>query len=201
MPPHSAYLLPVLTLLMTLYLLLPAGTMHAQSGWSLEFRPAVNFPAKKLGVVDLKTGAGFEGSIIYSFLPHLGVYAGWGWNKFSTAETTSFGNFDYEETGYSFGLRFHHPIGDSKLGYVLRGGGVYNHIETENEAGKIIDDTGHGLGWEAEGGLSLRLGERWRLNPGIRYRSLARDLLQNGARTKVDLNYFSAGVGIALHLK
>jgi hypothetical protein len=200
MPQQPSRKLAVVAIVIGLCFLLPPHLVKAQPGWSLEFRPAVNFPAKKLGTVDLKTGAGLEGIIAYRFMPHLGVYAGWGWNKFSEEETTANGNLDYEETGYSLGLQFTHPIADSKLGYLVRGGGIYTHIETENEAGTIIEDSGHGIGWQVEGGLSVRLGERFQLIPGIRYRSLSRDLTQGSTRKNVDLNYFSAGLGIVWNL-
>jgi hypothetical protein len=40
---------------------------------------------------------------------------------------------------------------------MLKGGATYNHIETENSEGEIIDDSGHGFGWQAGTGLSLAI--------------------------------------------
>ncbi|NJR76063.1 MAG: opacity protein, partial [Scytonema sp. CRU_2_7] len=108
---------------------------------------------------DLKTGFGGELVLAYRFMPHLGAYAGWGWNKFNAKQSFMGADTDFEETGYVLGLQFIHPIGESKFSYVLRGGAIYKHIESENAEGKIMADTGHGWGWQGDIGLSIGLGE------------------------------------------
>ena len=166
-------------------------TAFSQDRWSVEFRPGVNVATGKLGNENLKTGAGFEGTVAYRLMPHLGVYGGWSWNRF--AGTSS----DFEETGYTYGLQFIHPLGNSKLSLLARAGAVSNHIEVENESGEIIADSGHGLGWQVEGGIVIPLTEKWRLLPGVRYRSISRHIQLGSVTTGVDLNYLSFGVGIS----
>jgi len=168
----------------------------AQDRWSFEFRPGVNFATKKLGDADLKTGFGFEGAFAYRFMQHLSVYAGWSWNKFGSDQSLAGSQLDFEETGYTFGLQFIHPIGGSKINYLARAGAISNHIEVE-QGDEIIADSGHGLGWQVEGGVVVPLGEKWRLLPSVRYRSLSRDLQIETINTSVDLNYLSIGVGIS----
>jgi opacity protein-like surface antigen len=133
-------------------------------------------------------------------MEHLGAYAGWGWNQFKS-EDSSFagsGDTDFEETGYTFGLQFIHPIGNSdNLSYLFRAGGIYNHIEVENDAGDITADSGHGLGWEIGAGVQVDLGSNWNLRPQVGYRSLSRDIDIGNTSTDVDLNYISLGVGIS----
>lgn len=163
---------------------------------SFEFRPAVNFATADLGDASLKTGFGFEGTFAYRFMPHLSVYAGWGWNKFASDQSFAGANIDFEETGYSYGLQFIHPVGTSNIDFLLRAGALANHIEVENSDGDIIADSGHGFGFQLEGGISLPLGESWNLMPSIRYRSLSRDIDFGSTSTSVDLNYISVGVGI-----
>ena len=82
---------------------------------------------------------------------------------------------------------------------MVGGGGIYNHIETENEAGDIIDDTGHGLGWQVETGLVIPVGHhnRWQLIPAVRYRALSREIDIEGTKTAADLTYFSVGMGVS----
>ncbi len=76
----------------------------------------------------------------------------------SFAET---GDTDFEETGYTFGLQFIHPLGTSeKISYLIRAGGIYNHIEVENSAGDITADSGHGLGWEIGAGVQVYFGKQ-----------------------------------------
>ena len=173
-------------------------TNNAQDHWFVELRPGINFAAKDLADAELKTGFGAELIVGYNFMEHLGAYAGWGWNKFSS-ENSSFagtGDTDFEETGYTFGFLFVHPIGDSNVSYLLKAGGIYNHIEVENSAGDITADSGHGLGWEIGTGIQLDLGNNWNLRPQLAYRALSRELEIGSATTDVDLNYFSVGVGI-----
>jgi hypothetical protein len=144
----------------------------------------------------MENGLGLEGTIDYRFLPSLAVYAGWGWNKFSASQSFAGSNIDFEETGYRYGLQFIQPIGTTKFKYSISGGGLYNHIETENASGEIISDSGHGLGWDVEGGIHIPLGDRFSLIPTVRYHSLSRVIKIGTATTDVDLSYFSIGAGL-----
>ena len=130
-------------------------------------------------------------------MPHLSVYAGWSWNKFGSDQEFDNPELDFEETGYTFGLQFIHPLGDSKINLLARAGGLANHIEVE-QGNDVISDSGHGFGWQVEGGLAIPFGENWRLMPSVRYRSLSRDLKIETVTTSVDLNYISIGMGVAL---
>lgn len=168
----------------------------AQDRLSFEFRPGVSLATKDLGDANLKTGFGFEGTFAYRFMPHLSVYAGWGWNKFGSDQEINGTSLDFEETGYTYGLQFIHPIGDSKVDLLIRGGGLANHIEVE-QGDDIIADSGHGFGWQLGAGLVIPLAEKWNLMPSVRYRSLSGDIEIETTTTSVDLNYISAGVGIS----
>ncbi|MBK7631960.1 MAG: outer membrane beta-barrel protein [Ignavibacteriales bacterium] len=170
---------------------------QAQDRWSLEFRPAVDFAAKDISDADLGTGFGFEGTVAYRFMPHLAAYAGWSWNYFGVDQSFAGPDASFEETGYTFGFQFIHPIGDLDINYLIRLGGTYNHIEIENNDGDIIIDSGHGLGWQAEAGVVIPLSEKFSLLPSVRYRSLSRDNDINNVSTSVDLNYVSVGVGLS----
>jgi hypothetical protein len=174
--------------------LLSISTQAQDARWAVELRPGANLATQQLAGVDIKPGFGAEATIAYRFMEHLGIYAGWGWNQF-TPDIENAGH--YEETGYTFGLRFQHPIND-KLDYMISVGSVYNHLELEDTDGNLYGDTGHGFGWQAEAGVAIPLGERWRLTPGIRYRSLSRDLTVGEQTTQLDLTYLSLGVGVAI---
>lgn len=173
----------------------------AQEKWSVELRPNVDFPTKDFGEANLNTGFGFEVAVGYRFMEHLGAYAGWGYNTFRTdapAFPDPAGDTDVDETGYTFGLQYIRPFGTSeRVFYLLRVGGIYNHIEVENEAGDITADSGHGLGWEMGAGVQIDLGNNWNLRPQIGFRALSRELELGQTRVDVDLNYVSFGVGIA----
>src|SRR5688500_18968860 len=103
----------------------------AQDRWSVEFRPGINFLTRNTVNTNLETGYGFEGTVAYRFIPHLGTYAGWVWNKFSTDQSFAGTNVDFEETGYTFGLQWLRPL-TSNINYLVRGGGMYNQIKVQN---------------------------------------------------------------------
>lgn len=168
-----------------------------QKRWALEARGGANYAINKLGDANLDVGFGFEGIIAFRFYRSLAVYGGWGYNHFSSNQSIEGNKLDFEETGYTFGLQIVNSFPNSKIGYLIKGGAIYNHIETENSAGTIINDSGHGFGWQAGLGINLPLGTRFRLTPEIRYRSLARDITLSNTTKAVNLNYLSASVGIA----
>ena len=173
---------------------------YGQNNLNITFRPGANFPLNDLGTTELSHGAGgFETTIAYRFIPNLQVYGGWGSNWFSESESKDDSGLRFVETGYSFGLQFIHPMSsESKLNYMIGGGGIFNHIETENEDGDLIDDTEHGVGWQVDAGLLIPIGHhnRWQIMPTVRYHALSREVTSNGINSTLDLNYFSVGVGV-----
>lgn len=173
------------------------NSSYAQDRWSLELRPGVNYATEDISDAELGLGFGAELTIAYRLMPHLAAYAGWSYNNFAVDQSFAGPDANFEETGYTFGFQFIHPIGQSVIKYLVRAGGTYNHIEIENSDGDIIIDSGHGLGWQAEAGLVIPLGEKFSLLPSIRYRSLNRNIDINNLSTSVDLNYVSVGVGLS----
>jgi long-subunit fatty acid transport protein len=171
---------------------------EAADRWTIELRPGIAYATQDVGDENLNLGIGIEGTVSYRFLPHLAVYGGWDWHHFSTEENEFGESPDVEDTGYAFGLNFIHPLGNSRFSYLVRFGGLYNHIEIESGSGDIVFDSGHGLGWEAGIGVVYTLNDRWRLSPGVRYRSLSRDIELQNMTVPVDLTYFSIDVGVSI---
>jgi len=178
-------------------LMLTVQVASAQSRISWEIRTGINFATQELGNADLNTGFGFDGILSYRFMTHTSVFGGWGWHHFSSDDSFAGANMDFEETGYTFGVEYLHPLGNSPLDFYIRGGGIYNHIEVESSDGDITADSDHGLGWQIEGGLAFDLGNRWMLKPGVRYRSLSRDIEVGNTTTDVDLTVFNTSIGIS----
>lgn len=170
---------------------------YAQDKWSLELRPGINYATKDISDADLGLGFGGELTIAYRIMPHLAAYVGWSYNNFAVDQSFAGDDASFEETGYTFGFQFIHSIGESEIKYLVRAGGTYNHIEIENNAGDIVIDSGHGLGWQVEAGLSIPLSDKFSLLPSVRYRSLNREITINNVSTSVDLNYISVGVGLS----
>jgi hypothetical protein len=186
----------MVTAVFTLMLCMVQG-VHAQRKLNVTFRPGFNYPVNDLGSTEIKNGGGFEFNFSYGFVSRFAAYAGWGWSSFSPAASDNPVSH-YEENGVRFGLQFIQPLSTtSQLNLHLNAGGVGHHIESEDAEGEIIDDSGHGLGWEVEAALSFPLNKRWQIVPGIRYHSLSRNITTAGVLESVDLNYISLGVGVS----
>ena len=187
----------VVTVIIGLVILFASRSVEAQDRWSLDIRSGAAFATQDLGDADLGIGLGFEGTVAYRFMPHMAVYGGWDWHHFSADQSFAGADVDVEDTGYALGLQFIHPIGESSLDYFIRAGGILNHIEIENDEGDIVADSKQGLGWEVGVGVVLSLSDHWRLAPGVRYRSLSRDIEIGVASTPVDLTYLAVEVGLS----
>jgi hypothetical protein len=186
--------------ILALVLIAAAPAAQAQNRWRFEIRGGPAFATEELGDASLGTGFGFEGTVGYRVQPHLSVYAGWDWHRFPADASFAGSNDDFEETGYAVGLQFEHPIARSESVVLqLRAGGTYNHVEVENSAGDPVTDSGHGLGWEGGAGLGFRLGDGWQITPGVRFRSLARDLTVGSVTTPANLRYLAVDVGFSRH--
>lgn len=175
--------------------LLPDGAL-AQSRWSGEVTGDAAFATQKLAGASLQTGGGFGANVRFRVQPHLAAYAGWEWHMQRTDELLPGQTLDLNDNGYTLGLRFEHPLAGSTAGW-LRAGALFNHIEVEEDNGGVIHDTDHGLGWEAGAGLTIPLGARLGVTPGVRFRSLSRDITVGGRTRSSTLSYVTAGAGLA----
>lgn len=185
-----------LALTMLVLFSMSAFAQETEKRFGFELNGGASFATKKINNTPAQTGFGFEGVFHYRFLPHLGVYAGWGWNRFGAEESFAATDVCFEETGYIIGINFTHPIASSRLAYFVRAGALYNHVETENANGDIINDTGHGLGFQLAGGIEINLGKNWSLAPGLKFNSLSRDTEFEGDSKQLDYQYVSARIGI-----
>lgn len=172
-------------------------SISAQEKWAIEFRPGLNFPTGDVGDIDAKIGFGYEITAAYNIMPHLAVYAGWGWNEFKGEDKISTENFTVEESGYTFGFQIIRQIGTSPVSYLARAGAIYNHIKLENNAGNITVDTGYGFGWQVALGVDYEFAPNLSLRPMLRYRSLSRNVEVADVSNDLNLNYISFGIGLA----
>jgi opacity protein-like surface antigen len=176
-----------------------SGTALAQENekrFGVELNGDVSFVSSDLAGASLNTGLGFEAILQYRFMPFTSVYGGWGYNHFSANESFAGSDVDFEQTGYILGLQFKHPVGNSPVSYFLRAGMLYSHIETENNSGDIISDTGHGIGWQAAAGIEVSMGKNWSLAPGLKYNWLSGETDFEEANYQLDHRYVSARIGI-----
>lgn len=169
----------------------------AQQRVTLDLRTTLVSPISDVDA-DLSPGFGFGGTIAYRLQPHLHLYGGWDWIRFTSDQSFAGADLDFEETGYTFGLRFEHPLGnDSRRMYRLEAGGLYKHLEIEDSDGALVDDSGHGLGFELGAGLLLPMGERWSLVPAARFRSHSPSFDVGSGTTEGTMSYVGIELGFS----
>jgi hypothetical protein len=172
-----------------------APVQAQEDRWAVEVRGGAAIPTQQVADDDFTTGVGFEATVSYRFMPHLGAYAGLDWMHFGPDVSFAGTGVDFEETGYALGLRFEHPLsGESGPTYWARGGATYDHLGLEDAEGNALGDSGHGFGWEAGAGFGLVTGAL-RLVPGVRFRALSRDVTVNGTTMDVGLRYLAVELG------
>jgi opacity protein-like surface antigen len=184
--------------LTSVFLLASPGATHlsAQS-WIGDLRLTGAVPTQDLAGADLETGVGFGATLAYRVQPHLFVYGGWDWLHLTADQSFAGSERDFEETGYTMGLRFEHPSIMTNLLYRVEAGATYKHVEIEASNGDLIEDSGHELGFEAGVGLVLTLSDAWRLTPSLRYRSFSPDFEIESTTTEGRMRYAAFDVGVS----
>jgi Outer membrane protein beta-barrel domain len=183
-------------LIACLSLCLPLAA-QAEEGWQWELASDIAFPSGKLGPAKLKSGPGFDLTISYGLTPKLGSYVGWNWHRFRADSAFTGSKVDANESGLVLGMQWRDRFGQSGLDYRVRAGIVFNQIELESSSG-IISDSKHGVGWELAAALLVPLPGHWTLTPGVRYRSLSRDITVGGQSYAVGLRYVAVGAGVSV---
>jgi len=186
----------LLSLALAILIYVTAIGQENENRFGIEINGDVSFVSSDLAGASLNTGLGFEAILQYRFIPFTSVYGGWGYNHFNANESFAGSDVDFEQTGYILGLQFKHPIGNSPVSYFVRAGALYCHIETENNSGDIISDTGHGIGWQVAGGIEVSMGKNWSLAPGLKYNWLSGETDFGGSTYQLDHRTVSARIGI-----
>jgi hypothetical protein len=185
-------------LALTLALASTTTVATAQQRTTLDLRATVVSPITDFADADLSMGLGFGGTIAYRLQPHLHLYGGWDWIRFHSDASFAGTDMDFEETGYTLGLRFQHPLRRSdRIWCRLEGGALYKHIEIEDADGDLIDDSGHGLGFELGAGLSMAFGEKWNVVPMARLRSHAPSFTIGAITTDATMRYVGVELGFS----
>lgn len=165
---------------------------------TIDLRLAAGFPSADLADAVLDPGFGFGTTIAWRAHEHMHLYAGWDWLHFTAEQSFAGSDLDFEETGYTVGLRFEHPWRDaSRLRYRLEAGGTYKHIEVEDADGDLVVDSKHGLGYELGAGLLVPIGRGWRVSPTLRWRVLSREFEIGNVTTSGDLRYVGLELGLS----
>ena len=178
-------------------LFLAASGLSGQS-WIGDVRFTGALPTQRMAGTDLDPGVGLGATVAYRVQPRLFVYGGWDWLHLRADDSFAGLDRDFEETGYTLGLRMEHPTHQvSPVRFRAEGGATYKHVEIEASNGERVTDSGHGWGFETAAGLVFSFGESWRLTPTLRYRSLTPDFTIEGEKTEAELRYAAFDVALS----
>ena len=175
-----------------------ASSAAAQQRTTIDLRTTAVSTITDFADADLSPGVGLGATLAVRLQPHLHLYGGWDWIRFTSDASFAGADRDFEETGYTFGLRFEHPLREaSRLSYRLEAGGLYKHIEIESSDGDLVSNSGHGLGFEAGAGLLFPLGDAWRLAPTVRLRSHTPSFTIGAVTTDATMRYVGLELGVS----
>jgi hypothetical protein len=186
----------LLTLALLSALSLMGSSQDKSKNTGFEFTAGLSMATSEIESGSLRNGVGYEVIFHYTFMQHLGTYAGWGWNTFSSETSFACGEMDFDETGYVLGLQFKHPIDGLTASYYFRVGGLYNHIEIENTKGDIVYDTKHGFGLQFATGIDIPLNSSWSFTTGVKYNRLPKEIDFEETSGKMNFNYLSVRLGL-----
>jgi len=177
--------------------LLQGTSVDAQERWGIELRGSGGISTQDTDREAYETGFGLEGTVQYRFLSSVAAYGGYHYTQFNAMESIAGPDMHLENTGYVAGLRFERPLreGSATSGWV-RTGLTYDNLEIEDPAGEIVNESGHGLGWEFGAGLVAPIIAGWSATPGVRYRSTSRDFGIGDAAVPVELQHVAFEMGI-----
>lgn len=153
-----------------------AAPAHAQlpnvTPFSFEVRGGLVFPTGDFGDAEEDVGSVESGYTIganatFHFMPLLGIYAGYTYNRFGVE---GLDELKVNDQGFSAGLRLAVPTPLLPIDPYFKGGLVYNKLgfTIDGEDADLIDSD-NSLGFEVGAGLGIGLGPKLSFTPQVTY--------------------------------
>ncbi|HEX6041640.1 outer membrane beta-barrel protein [Longimicrobium sp.] len=183
---------------------------HAQipniTPFSLEVRGGLAVPTGDFGekVGDdpsVETGYTVGANATYHFMPLLGVYAGYTYNRFGL---DGFDGVDVVDQGLSAGVRVAVPTPLIPIDPYLKAGVVYNRVGFEfdegDDGGELDDATesDQSLGFEVGAGIGIGLGPKLSFTPQVTYTRYEPQF--DGEGIEVNVEHVRVDVGLRIRL-
>lgn len=153
-----------------------ATPAHAQlpnvTPFSFEVRGGLVFPSGDFGetaqdVGELESGYTVGANATLHFMPLLGIYAGYTYNRFSVE---GIDELDVNDHGFNAGLRLAVPTPLIPIDPYLKGGLVYNKLGfTFDGRDEDLPQSDSSLGFEVGAGIGIGLGPKLSFTPQVTY--------------------------------
>ncbi len=155
-----------------------AAPAHAQlpnfTPFSFEVRGGLAFPTGDFGeteedVGSVETGYTVGANATYHFMPLLGVYAGYTYNRFGVEGLDELAVMDQ---GFNAGVRVAVPTPLIPIDPYVKAGLVYNSLSFEFDGeGEGFVESDNSLGYEVGAGVGISLGPKLSFTPQVTYTS------------------------------
>lgn len=182
-----------------------AAPAHAQlpnfTPFSFEVRGGLAFPTGDFGeseedVGSIESGYTVGANATYHFMPLLGVYAGYTYNRFGVEGLEE---LDVLDQGFSAGVRVAVPTPLIPIDPYVKAGLVFNSLsfEFDGDGGEFIDSD-NSLGYEVGAGVGIGLGPKLSFTPQVTYTSY--EPQYDGEGDDFDVQHIRVDVGLRIRL-
>ncbi|HEX8274697.1 MAG TPA: outer membrane beta-barrel protein [Longimicrobiaceae bacterium] len=182
-----------------------AAPAHAQlpnfTPFSLEVRGGLAFPSGDFGetaedVGEVESGYTVGANATYHFMPLLGIYAGYTYNRFGVE---GLDELDVNDHGFNAGLRLAVPTPLLPIDPYVKGGVVYNKLGfTFDGDDEDFVDSDSSLGFEVGAGIGIGLGPKLSFTPQVTYTRY--EPKYDGESDDFTVQHLRADVGLRIRL-
>lgn len=182
-----------------------AAPAHAQlpnvTPFSFEVRGGLAFPTGDFGesaedVGEVESGITVGANATYHFMPLLGIYAGYTYNRFGVE---GLDELDVNDQGFNAGLRLAIPTPLLPIDPYVKGGLVYNKLGfTFDGDDEDFIDSDNSLGFEVGAGIGIALGPKLSFTPQLTYTRY--EPKYDGEGDDFTVEHIRADVGLRIRL-
>jgi opacity protein-like surface antigen len=182
-----------------------AAPAHAQlpnvTPFSFEVRGGLVYPTGDFGdtaddVGSIESGYTIGANATYHFMPLLGIYAGYTYNRFGVE---GLDELDVNDQGFNAGLRLAVPTPLLPIDPYFKGGLVYNKLGfTFDGDDEDFIDSDSSLGFEVGAGLGIGLGPKLSFTPQVTYTRY--EPKYDGEGDDFTVQHIRADVGLRIRL-
>lgn len=182
-----------------------AAPAHAQvpnvTPFSFEVRGGLVFPTGDFGeseedVGEVTSGFTVGANATYHFMPLLGIYAGYTYNRFGVEGLE---DLDVNDHGFNAGLRLAIPTPLLPIDPYVKGGAVFNKLGfTYDGDDEDFIDSDNSLGFEVGAGVGIVLGPTLSFTPQVTYTRY--EPKYDGEGDSFTVQHLRADVGLRIRL-